>query len=102
MTALRNLLPSRRAAETFDIEHRGHKATVTVGRYDTGKIGEVFITTRHTGSDLESTARDAAVLISIALQHGVPVEVLAHAVTRNGDGSPATILGAVLDRMVER
>jgi hypothetical protein len=43
------------------------------------------------------SARDAAVVASIALQHGVAPETIRHALLRNPDGSAAGPLGAVLD-----
>ena len=72
--------------------------TVTVGFYADGTPGEVFIDSRKTGGDVEAVARDAAVLLSLGLQHGVPIEAIRHAVTRNGASSaPASIIGAVID-----
>jgi hypothetical protein len=41
--------------------------------------------------------RDAAVCLSIALQHGVPAEAIRSAVTRDSHGEPSGIVGAVLD-----
>ena len=38
-------------------------------------------------------------ILSLALQHHVSIEVIRHAVTRCNDGSPASILGAVVDRL---
>ena len=38
-------------------------------------------------------------VLSLALQHGAPIETIRHAVTRCSDGSPASILGAVVDRI---
>lgn len=102
MTASRRPLPQRRSAENFDIEHNGHRAVVTVGRYDDRSIGEVFISGHKVGSELEATARDGAVLISIALQYGVPLEVLRHALTRNEDGTASTLVGAVVDRLADQ
>ena len=46
--------------------------TVTIGFYADGTVGEVFIDGGKTGQDMQSIARDAAVLLSLALQHGVP------------------------------
>jgi hypothetical protein len=51
---------------------------------------------------LEATARDAAIVLSIAVQYGVPLEPIRHAVTRNADGSPSSIIGAVLERLAEK
>ena len=79
--------------------HRNQPLTVTAGFYDDGALGEVFIDTGKSGADLQNIANDAAVVISLALQHGVPIETIRHAVTRCSDGSPASILGAVVDRL---
>ena len=93
----RRILPQRRASETFDLRFWSQNFTITVGRYPDGMIGEVFIDGGKTGQDVQSTARDAAVVISLALQHGVPIEAIRHAVTRNSNGEAASILGATVD-----
>lgn len=97
----RNTLPARRLCETFDLEHGGQntKFTVTLGRFPTGLVGEVFISGAKAGSEVDAVARDGAVLLSIAMQYGVPIETIRHAITRNGDGSASTIIGAVVDRL---
>ena len=69
---MRRVLPQRRAAETFDLRFWNQPFTVTVGFYADGTPGEVFIDGCKTGNDIESIARDAGVLLSLALQHGVP------------------------------
>ena len=93
----RRLLPQRRLAETLDLVFRNQPVTITAGFFPDGTLGEVFIDTGKSGADLAHVARDAAVVISLALQHGVPVASIRHAVTRCNDGSPASILGAVVD-----
>src|SRR5258706_16220334 len=87
---MRRVLPRRRAAETFDLRFWNQLFTVTVGFYADGTPGEVFINRGKSGQDIQSTARDAAVVLSLALQHG-------HAVTRSGSGAAASILGAIVD-----
>ena len=94
---IRRTLPQRRACETFDLRFWSQNFTITVGRYPDGTLGEVFIDGGKTGQDIQSTARDAAVVISLALQHGVPVEAIRHAVTRNSNGEAGSILGATVD-----
>jgi hypothetical protein len=96
---IRRTLPQRRAAETFTVVCRNQPVTITAGFYDDGAVGEVFIDTGKSGADLAHVARDAAVVISLALQHGVSIETIRHAVTICNDGSPASILGAVVDRI---
>lgn len=101
---MREPLPHRRSAESFVLEHMASSGkamafTVTVGRYLDGRLGEVFVTGAKVGSELEAVARDAAVILSIALQHGVPLEPLANAITREADGRPASVIGSILDRV---
>jgi hypothetical protein len=101
MTA-RRALPNRRCGETFELKHGGQNTVfaVTVGYYEPGGvIGEVFISGAKAGSEFEAVARDGAVLLSIALQFGVPLETIRHAITREHDGRPSTIIGAVIDRL---
>jgi hypothetical protein len=87
----------RRRAETFDLTFRNQLITITTGFYADDTFGEIFISTGKTGTDIASVARDAAVAISLALQHGVPIESLGHAITRDRSGAAASILGAVVD-----
>jgi hypothetical protein len=94
---MRQVLPQRRRAETFTVIHWNQPFVVTVGFYADGTPGEVFIDAGKTGQDIRSTARDAAVVLSLALQHGTPIGVIRHAVTRSGSGEAASILGAVVD-----
>ena len=100
---MRRVLPRRRAAETFGMQFWNQPFTVTVGFFEDGTPGEVFIDSRKTGGDVEAVARDAAVTLSLGLQHGVPIESLRHAVTRDGaSGAPASIIGAVVDAVADR
>ena len=94
----RRLLPQRRRAETFDLVFRNQPVTITAGFFPDGTLGEVFIDTGKSGADLAHVTRDAAVVISLALQHGVSIDAIRHGVTRNGS-EPASILGAVVDRI---
>ena len=67
--------------------------------FDDGTPGEVFIDGCKTGTDIESIARDAGVLLSLALQHRVPPETIRHAITRGASEEPASILGAIVDAL---
>ena len=94
---MRQALPQRRAAETFNIRFWNQPFTVTVGFYADGTPGEVFIDGPKTGQDIQSIARDAAVILSLALQHGVPLATIRRASTRGTHGEAASILGAIVD-----
>jgi hypothetical protein len=104
MTPNRRILPQRRFAETLNLTHgeqRG-KYKVTIGYFPDGKIGEVFVNAAKVGSEAESIARDGAILLSLAIQHSVPIDTIRHAIGRNEDGSPSTIIGTVVDELIKR
>lgn len=97
----RNRLPNRRLSITNEMRYGKTSFQVSIGYYDQActKPAEVFISGSKAGSDLDATTRDGAVLLSVALQYGVPIEVMAGAITRGRTGDPATIIGAVIDRL---
>ena len=95
----RHPLPSRRRAETFTVIHWNQPFTVTIGFYDDGQPAEVFVDAAKTGNDIAHIARDAAIVVSIALQCGASTATLKHAMTRDSRGAPASILGAVIDAL---
>lgn len=103
MTDARRLLPQRRRSENFDLPFggltKGHM--ITVGYYDDGSIGEIFITGGKSGEQVEAIARDSAIMASFALQHGVELETIAHAITRDSQNQPMSIIGVVVDKVVE-
>jgi hypothetical protein len=93
----RRVLPQRRASETRNVRFYNQDVAFTVGYYPDGTPGEIFIDAGKSGMDVQSTARDAAVTLSLALQHGAPIETIRRAVTRNGSGEPTSVLGAIVD-----
>lgn len=93
----RRRLPQRRASETFDLEVAGLAYTATISRFDDGRLGEVFLSSPKLGSAADTTARDSAIVASIALQHGAPVDVIRRALCRDSAGRPNGPLGAALD-----
>lgn len=97
-------LPGRRAAVTFDVEHAGYLYTVTAGAYVAGAIGEVFVTPRlkvKSGSLVEAWARDSAILLSLALQHGCSLETIRAALTRGTAEEAAGPIGEICDALAE-
>jgi hypothetical protein len=99
MTRVR--LPTRRAGETFDIEHDGQKFTICVGQQD-GYPVEVFCNAAKADSMIGMMASEAAILISNCLRHGAPLARLRGSVHRDEFGKPATVFGAILDAMEGR
>lgn len=95
----RELLPDRRAAESFEIEAKGITYTATLGFYDDGRLGEIFLCGPKAGTDVEINARAAAVVTSIALQYGATPEVLRHGLPRNEDSRSLSPIGVVLDML---
>jgi alkylated DNA repair dioxygenase AlkB len=97
----RQRLPNRRAHELLDFEHAGFRFTAGVGRFPDGRLAEIFLNGAKIGTPIDVNARDAAIVASLALQHGTETDEIRHALSRNGDGSAAGPLGAVLDRIME-
>lgn len=96
----RERLPDRRETTTFEIAHKGHRYVVARSSFADGRVGEVFIDPVKRGSELGEMMRDAAVITSIALQHGAPLATLIGALSRDGEGSaPASPIGAIIDAL---
>jgi hypothetical protein len=66
----RRRLPHRRGAVALDIEHAGHRYRMHVGYFPDGAVGEVFLDATKQNSMLDAFAADAAILVSLLLQHG--------------------------------
>jgi len=73
---LRRRLPDTRRAITHKFDVAGHEGYITVGLYDDGMPGEVFITMAKEGSTIGGLMDTIATLVSVSLQYGVPVESL--------------------------
>ena len=79
--ALRTRLPDERRAVTHKFSIDGHEGYITVGMYEDGSPGEVFITMAKQGSTVSGLMDSFATSISIALQYGVPLATLVHKFT---------------------
>ena len=69
-------LKETRKAKIHRFEVDGHEGYITVGLYENGTPGEVFITIAKQGSTLGGFLDSFAVLLSISLQYGVPLSAL--------------------------
>jgi ribonucleoside-diphosphate reductase alpha chain len=72
----RRKLPDERKAITHKFSIAGHEGYITVGMYDDGKPGEIFLVMAKEGSTISGLMDAFATGISIALQYGVPLEAL--------------------------
>jgi hypothetical protein len=96
MTA-RARLPDRRHAESFTFDVGGLKFTATVGRFPDGRIGEVFLNNHQSGNQSDTNARDAAIILSFALQHDADMDMIRRALCRDSEGRALGPVGAALD-----
>jgi len=97
MSAARERLPNRRHSETFGFEVGSRRYRCTVSKYPDGRIAELFLNNNKVGSDCDCAARDSAIVFSIAIQHGVPADVIRKALLRDSQGRASGPLGAALD-----
>ena len=72
----RERLPATRPAITHKFSVGGHEGYLTVGQYDNGRPGELFITMAKEGSTLGGMFDAFATAISLCLQFGVPLDDL--------------------------
>jgi ribonucleoside-diphosphate reductase alpha chain len=95
---VRQRLQNRRLAEHYSFQCNGIAYTASTGRFPDGRLAEIFIAANgKAGSHADSAARDSAVVCSIALQFGVPVDVIRHALLKDESGAPAGPLGIALN-----
>jgi ribonucleoside-diphosphate reductase alpha chain len=72
----RRRLPDERQSITHKFSIAGHEGYVTVGMFEDGMPGELFVTMSKEGSTISGLMDSFATSISIALQYGVPLKVL--------------------------
>jgi ribonucleoside-diphosphate reductase alpha chain len=73
---LRHKLPDERQSITHKFDIAGHEGYITVGLYEDGQPGELFLTMAKEGSTISGFADAFAQAISYALQYGVPLQDL--------------------------
>jgi ribonucleoside-diphosphate reductase alpha chain len=72
----RHKLPDERDAVTHKFSVGAHEGYLTVGLYEDGTPGEIFITMAKEGSTVSGLMDSFATAVSLALQYGVPLKVL--------------------------
>ncbi len=73
---VRHKLPAERRSITHKFSIAGHEGYITVGMYDDGQPGEIFLVMAKEGSTISGLMDSFATAISLALQYGVELKVL--------------------------
>jgi ribonucleoside-diphosphate reductase alpha chain len=73
---VRHKLPDERHAITHKFDIQGHEGYITVGLFENGQPGEIFLVMAKEGSTISGFADAFAQAISYALQYGVPLQAL--------------------------
>ncbi len=73
---MRHRLPDTRQAVTHKFDIAGHEGYITVGLYEDGTPGELFITMAKEGSTIGGLMDTIGTLVSMAFQYGVPLDTL--------------------------
>jgi ribonucleoside-diphosphate reductase alpha chain len=72
----REKMPVERTSITHKFSVGGHEGYITVGMYEDGRPGEVFIKMSKEGSTLSGVMDGLALTVSLGLQYGVPLKAL--------------------------
>ena len=100
--AQRQRLPNRRESENFSFELNGLRFTATVSLFGDGRIAELFLNNNKAGNAADITARDAAIILSFALQHGADPDAIRWALYRDSQGRALGPIGRALDLIIQQ
>jgi hypothetical protein len=90
-------LPNRRASTLFDFTSMNMRFTASISRDADGNVAELFVDNHKAGSAVGTMVRDAAIILSFALQHGADIEAIRRALCRDTSGRPLGPIGVALD-----
>jgi hypothetical protein len=93
----RETLPNARLCVTRDIWWLSRQIQVSMGFFADGRPAEVFVNGLKVGTDVQAVARDASIILSLALQHGAPLDIIKGALTRGEHDEAASLIGVVVD-----
>jgi ribonucleoside-diphosphate reductase alpha chain len=89
----RRRLPNRRPSITLNFQCGPHHYTATISYFPgTNRLAEIFL-----GNGRAAAAKDSAVVASLALQFGVPLETIRRALLRDPRDVASSPLGVALD-----
>ena len=93
----RERLSNRRESENITFWHAGREYTARVSHYPDGRLSEIFLDNGKVGSDAQVNCRDAAVAMSLLLQHGCSADNVRRSLSRTERGEAESAIGALLD-----
>ena len=93
----RRTLPNKHKSESFCFECNGLHYVATVSFFADGGLAEIFLSNSNAGSHSDSAARDSAVVASIALQFGIPLNVIRRRLLHDARDAASSPLGVALD-----
>ena len=103
MPVRRNRLPNRRQVSTVSLmwpPNSGERYHITIGEYQNGAPGEIWVHGPKVGSEIYAILSDASVLLSVLIQVGYDAAKISNALGRVESGERASIIGAMADLLV--
>lgn len=97
----RERLPNRRATVTETVTWGSNRVHISAGLATNGRVLECFVAGAKVGSERDQQLDDEGVLLSRLLQHGDRLVTIAAGIGRLPGGAPATLIGVVIDRLLE-
>jgi hypothetical protein len=94
--------PNRRKTETHTLETTTGRYHVSFGYGSKDRLREVFIRGSKSGSDMDLLLDDASVVLSLALQHGVPPDQLLHSLVNGREEGARSTLAKAIALMQEK
>jgi hypothetical protein len=91
---MRERLPNRRGAEIFEFTHSNRQWTATIGRFADGRVAEIFLDGSK-DAPIVGLAQESAIVASLALQSGCPLEILKHALAERTEGPLGVALAMI-------
>ena len=104
MPVVRNRLANRRQVSTVSLVWppvSGNRYHITVGEYEDGRPGEVWIHGAKVGSEFDAMLDDASVLLSVLMQIGFDIKSIGAALGRVENGERASIIGVMADLLYD-
>jgi hypothetical protein len=93
----RQCLPNRRTATFFTFEAGDLTYTATYSTFADDRVAEVLLQNHKSNSPSDTNARDSAIVLSLALQHGADPDAIRRVLCRDFQGRASGTLGMALD-----